>query len=288
VSEGVARRLKLPVGHLPLGGATLIMGVVNVTPDSFSDGGKFIDRQTAVEQGLRLAREGAAILDVGGESTRPGSDPTPLAEELDRVLPVVRELKERSGAVISIDTYKAEVASAAIQAGATMVNDVTALNGDPQMAPLCAKSRVAVVLMHMLGTPRTMQADPRYGDVVAEVRDFLAAQARVALAAGIDRESIMVDPGIGFGKTVDHNLELIRNLPVLARLGYPVLLAASRKAFIGKITGREKPADRLWGTIGVHALAAALGADMVRVHDVAPLREALQMVDAIMAARMAT
>jgi dihydropteroate synthase len=288
VPEAGERRLKLPGGHLPWGGATLIMGVVNVTPDSFSDGGRFLDQRVAVEQGLRLAREGAAILDVGGESTRPGSEPTPLHEELDRVLPVVRELKARSGAVISIDTYKAEVASAAIEAGAAIVNDVTALNGDPQMAGLCGTSGVGLVLMHMLGSPRTMQMDPRYADVVIEVRDFLAAQAGKALAAGVDPLSIVVDPGIGFGKTLEHNLELIRNLPVLARLGYPVLLGASRKAFIGKLTGRQLPAERLWGTLGAHVLGAALGAHIVRVHDVAPLKEALQVADAVMAARVAT
>lgn len=285
--KGVSRRLQLPGGHLPLGGATLIMGVVNVTPDSFSDGGHFLAREAAVAQGLRLAGEGANILDVGGESTRPGSDPTPLAEELDRVLPVVRELKKRCNAAVSIDTYKAEVAEAAIAAGADMVNDVTALAGDPQMAGLCARSRVGLVLMHMLGTPRTMQQNPHYDDVVAEVAGFLAAQAQAALAAGVAPEAIVVDPGIGFGKTVEHNLELIRNLPALARLGYPVLLGASRKAFIGKLTGREKPAERLWGTLGVHVLGAALGADIVRVHDVAPLKEALLVADAVMAARVA-
>ncbi|CAO0822316.1 dihydropteroate synthase [Desulfarculales bacterium] len=285
--DGSSRRLKLPVGYLPLGGATLIMGVVNVTPDSFSDGGRFLDHEAAVAQGLRLAQEGAAILDVGGESTRPGSEPTPLSEELDRVLPVVRELKKRSGAAVSIDTYKAEVASAAIAAGADMVNDITALRGDPEMAGLCAKSGVGLVLMHMLGSPRTMQADPRYDDVVAEVVSFLADQAQAALAAGVDRAAIMVDPGIGFGKTMDHNLELIRNLPALARLGYPVLLGASRKAFIGKITDRHRPADRLWGTLSAHVLGSTLGADMVRVHDVAPMKEALLVADTVMAARVA-
>lgn len=283
-AKPVPRRLKLPGGHLSLGQATLIMGVVNVTPDSFSDGGLFVDRQAAVEQGLDLARQGAAILDIGGESTRPGSEPTPLAVELDRVLPVVRELKQRSGAIISIDTYKAEVAEAAIAAGADIVNDVTALKGDPAMAGLCAVSGAALVLMHMLGSPRTMQVDPQYQDVVAEVRDFLAAQAQVALAAGVAPEAIVVDPGIGFGKTLAHNLALIRNLGALSGLGYPVLLGASRKAFIGRLTGRDKPGERLWGTVGAHVLGAALGADMVRVHDVAPLREALQVADAVLAA----
>lgn len=277
------RRLKLPGGQLSLDGSTLIMGVVNVTPDSFSDGGLFHERQAAVEQGVALAREGAGILDIGGESTRPGSDPTPLEVELDRVLPVVRELKQRTGAIISIDTYKAEVASAAIKAGAQIVNDVTALKGDAAMAGLCARKGAALVLMHMLGSPRTMQKDPRYADVVAEVRDFLAAQAEEARAVGVDPEAIVVDPGIGFGKTLEHNLALIRNLSAFVRLGYPVLLGASRKAFIGKLTGRDKPGERLWGTLGAHVLGAALGAHIVRVHDVAPLKEALQVADAVMA-----
>lgn len=282
------RRIRLPRGELPLDQGTVIMGVVNVTPDSFSDGGRFLDRQAAVEQGLRLAAEGARILDIGGETTRPGSEPTPVAVELDRVLPVIRELKARCDAVLSIDTNKAEVAAAACTAGAEIINDITALQGDPEMAALAARSRAGLVLMHMLGTPRTMQQDPHYDDVVSEVRDFLAAQARAALAAGVEREAIVLDPGIGFGKTLTHNLELIRNLPALARLGYPVLLGASRKAFIGHLTGRATPADRVWGSLGVHLLGAALGAQIVRVHDVAPLRDALLVGDAVMAAREAS
>jgi len=264
------------------------MGVVNVTPDSFSDGGRFLDGRAAVEQGLKLAAEGARILDIGGETTRPGSEPTPAAVELDRVLPVIRELKARCDAVISIDTNKAEVAAAAIQAGAEIINDITALRGDPEMAALAARTRAGLVLMHMLGTPRTMQQDPRYADVVAEVRDFLAERAAAALVAGVEREAIALDPGIGFGKTLGHNLELIRNLPVLARLGYPVLLGASRKAFIGQLTDRATPAERLWGSVGVHVLGAALGARILRVHDVAPLREALLVTDAVLAAREAS
>lgn len=282
------RRLRLPRRELPLDQGTVIMGVVNVTPDSFSDGGRFLDSRRAVEQGLKLAGEGARILDIGGETTRPGSEPTPAAVELDRVLPVIRELKARCAAVISIDTNKAEVAAAAIEAGAEIINDITALRGDPEMADLAAHTQAGLVLMHMLGTPRTMQQNPRYADVVAEVRDFLAAQANAALAAGVEREAIVLDPGIGFGKTLAHNLELIRNLPALARLGYPVLLGASRKTFIGQLTGRAVPADRIWGSVGVHVLGAALGARIVRVHDVAPLREALLVTDAVMAAREAT
>ncbi len=282
------RRIRLPRRELPLDQGTVIMGVVNVTPDSFSDGGRFLDRRAAVEQGLRLAAEGARILDIGGETTRPGSEPTPAAVELDRVLPVIRELKARCDAVLSIDTNKAEVAAAACTAGAEIINDITALQGDPEMAALAARSRAGLVLMHMLGTPRTMQQDPHYDDVVSEVRDFLAAQARAALAAGVEREAIVLDPGIGFGKTLTHNLELIRNLPALTRLGYPVLLGASRKAFIGHLTGRATPADRVWGSLGVHLLGAALGAQIVRVHDVAPLRDALLVGDAVMAAREAS
>jgi len=282
------RRLRLPRGELPLDQGAVIMGVVNVTPDSFSDGGRFLDSRAAVEQGLRLAAEGARVLDIGGETTRPGSEPTPATVELDRVLPVIRELKARCDAVVSIDTNKAEVAEAACQAGAEIINDITALRGDPAMAGVAARARAGLVLMHMLGTPRTMQQDPRYADVVVEVRDFLAERAEAALAAGVEREAIVLDPGIGFGKTLTHNLELIRNLPVLARLGYPVLLGASRKAFIGHLTGRATPADRVWGSLGVHVLGAALGARLVRVHDVAPLRDALLVAEAVLAAREAS
>lgn len=282
------RRIRLPRGELPLDQGAVIMGVVNVTPDSFSDGGWFLDSRAAVEQGLKLAGEGARILDIGGETTRPGSEPTPAAVELDRVLPVIRELKARCDAIISIDTNKAEVAEAACQAGAEIINDITALRGDPAMAGVAARARAGLVLMHMLGTPRTMQQDPRYADVVVEVRDFLAERAGAALAAGVERAAIALDPGIGFGKTLTHNLELIRNLPVLARLGYPVLLGASRKAFIGHLTGRTTPAERIWGSVGVHVLGAALGARILRVHDVAPLREALLVTDAVLAAREAS
>ena len=277
--------IRLPRGVLPLDLGTLIMGVVNVTPDSFSDGGLFLDRQAAVEQGLQLAAEGARILDIGGESTRPGSEPAPVEVELDRVLPVIRELRARCDAVISIDTNKAEVAEAAIAAGAEIINDITALNGDPAMAGVAARTRAGLVLMHMLGTPRTMQQNPRYGDVVVEVRDFLAGRAQAAREAGVDPASIVLDPGIGFGKTLTHNLELIRNLKAIKSLGYPVLLGASRKAFIGALTGHAAPAERVWGSLGAHVLGAALGADIVRVHDVAPLRDALVVADAVLAAR---
>lgn len=277
------RRIPLPRGELVLGPRTLIMGVINVTPDSFSDGGLFLDQDRAVAQGLRLAAEGADILDVGGESTRPGSEPTPAEMEMERVLPVIRALSAQTQAVLSIDTSKAQVARAALEAGAQIINDITALRGDPALASLAAASGAGLVLMHMQGSPRTMQADPHYDDVVAEVRDFLAAQALAAQAAGVPPERIIVDPGIGFGKKPEHNLALIRNLGQLAQLGYPVLLGASRKSFIGLLTGREDPRERLWGSLGVHVLGAALGADLVRVHEVAPYQEALAVSDAVMA-----
>ncbi len=276
------RVIPLSGGELKLGPRTLIMGVINVTPDSFSDGGLFWDAERAVTQGLALAAEGADILDVGGESTRPGSEPTPAEVEMERTVPVVQALAAQSGAVISIDTSKAVVAQAALEAGATIINDVTALRGDGDMAALAASSGAGLILMHMLGQPRTMQADPSYGDVVAEVKQFLADRAQVAIAAGVAAERIVVDPGIGFGKTQEHNLTLIRGLGDLAGLGYPVLLGASRKAFIGAITGQERPQDRLWGSMAVHVLGAALGADIVRVHEVAPYKDALAMGDAVM------
>lgn len=274
---------KLPRGEMDFAGGTRIMGVINVTPDSFSDGGWFEDTKTAVAQGLRLAAEGADILDVGGESTRPGSEPTGAAEEMERILPVIESLAHHCPAVVSVDTYKAEVAQAALEAGARIINDITALRGDKRMAGLAATSGAGLILMHMQGEPRSMQLEPAYQDVVTEVRDFLAAQATLAQQAGVEPTRIVLDPGIGFGKTLEHNLELIRGLPALSGLGYPVMLGASRKNFIGVLTGRQEPSQRLWGSVGVHVLGAALGADIVRVHDVAPLKEALAVCDAVMA-----
>ncbi len=274
----------LPGGRrLTLGRRTLIMAAVNVTPDSFSDGGLFYEPQRAVEHALELAEQGADILDIGGMSTRPGSEPVSPQEELQRVLPVIQRLAAACDKPISIDTYRASVAQAALEAGATIINDITALQGDPRMPELAARSGAGVVLMHMQGRPRDMQKNPTYQDVVAEVRDFLAQRAQAAQAAGVARRRIVLDPGIGFGKTFDHNLQLIKGLPALVELGYPVLVGASRKAFIGHLTGREDPLERLNGTIAVHVLAAALGAHIVRVHDAGPLREALAVSDAVMA-----
>jgi dihydropteroate synthase len=277
----MGRRLLHAGGELSLEAGTLIMGVVNVTPDSFSDGGRWFDTKAAIEQGLRLAAEGAHILDIGGESTRPGSDGVSADDEMARVLPVIEALKAGCDAVLSIDTSKADVARAAMAAGAHIINDVTALDGDPEMAGVAAATKAGLILMHMKGVPRTMQKEPRYDNVVAEVKAFLGEHASKAMAAGIERAHIVVDPGIGFGKTKDHNLACIRNLAAFKELGFPVLLGASNKNFIGLITGR--PVDqRLWGTMGAHLAGAVLGADIVRVHEVAPLREALAVSDAIM------
>ncbi|HEX5592340.1 MAG TPA: dihydropteroate synthase [Solirubrobacterales bacterium] len=257
-----------------------IMGVVNVTPDSFSDGGLYLDPEAAVAHGRELAEAGAEILDVGGESTRPGAEPVRAEEELRRVVPVIRGVAD-SSARISVDTSKAEVATAALDAGAEIVNDVTALRGDPEMAPLCAERGAVVVLMHMLGEPRTMQQDPRYDDVVADVKAFLAERLEAAVAAGIDENRVWLDPGIGFGKTGVHNMELLRRLGELRELGRPLVIGTSRKSFIGKVDG--SPADqRLGGTIASSILAAAEGADVLRVHDVAEMRQALTVAAAIL------
>jgi dihydropteroate synthase len=264
-----------------------VMGIVNVTPDSFSDGGLYLDPETAIAHGRALAAEGADVLDVGGESTRPGAEAVDAEAELERVGPVVAALGADAGAggpPVSIDTSKAAVAAAALDAGAAWVNDVTALRADPDLAGLCADRGCRVVLMHMLGTPRTMQEDPRYDDVVDDVRAFLAERIEVATAAGIDEGSILVDPGIGFGKTLEHNLELLRRLGELRELGRPVVVGASRKRFIGAITGREA-GERLGGTAAANVLALAAGADVFRVHDVVAARQALDCAEVILGRR---
>ncbi|MGK2932828.1 MAG: dihydropteroate synthase [Solirubrobacterales bacterium] len=254
------------------------MGIVNVTPDSFSDGGEYFDADKAIRHGHELIAAGADVLDIGGESTRPGAEAVPADEELRRIVPVVEGLV---GTVpISIDTAKAAVAATAIDRGATIVNDVTGLRGDGDMAPLCAERGVEVVLMHMLGTPRTMQNDPTYGDVVAEVRDFLLERTDLAVAAGIDRDNIWIDPGIGFGKTLEHNLALLAATDDFAATGLPVLVGPSRKAFIGKIDGSVE-GDRVGGTIAACLQALAGGSSMVRVHDVGPVVQAIRVAGAI-------
>jgi dihydropteroate synthase len=256
------------------------MGVVNVTPDSFSDGGLYLDPEAAVAHGRDLAAAGAEILDVGGESTRPGAEPVGEEEELRRVIPVIDGLVA-ANCRVSVDTSKAAVAAAALDAGAEIVNDVTALRGDPEMASLCAERGATVVLMHMLGEPRTMQQDPRYDDVVADVKAFLAERLGAAVAAGIDEDRVWLDPGIGFGKTGAHNMELLRRLGELCELGRPLVIGTSRKSFIGGVDG--SPADqRLGGTIATSVLAAAEGADVLRVHDVAEVRQALAVAAAVL------
>jgi dihydropteroate synthase len=265
-----------------------VMGVVNVTPDSFSDGGLYIDAGAAVAHALELEAEGARILDIGGESTRPGAAPVGARVELDRVLPVIQGLHDRGvHARISIDTSKAPVAAAALDAGASLVNDVTALRGDPAMAELVASRGVQCCLMHMLGEPRTMQEDPRYDDVVSDVKAFLEQRMAFAVAAGIREERILLDPGIGFGKTAEHNLELLARLGELVALGRPVVIGTSRKSFLGRITGRPVD-DRLAATIATNVLAYERGARVFRVHDVAPVRDALVIADATVRRRWPT
>ncbi len=257
------------------------MGVVNVTPDSFSDGGLWLDADRAVAHGVELAAQGAAILDIGGESTRPGAEPVSAAEELRRVGPVIERLAAAgTGAQLSIDTAKAQVAQAALTAGATYVNDVTALRGDAAMAGVIAQAGCDCCLMHLQGEPRTMQSDPRYADVVGEVVAFLRSRVAVALAAGIAPERIQVDPGIGFGKTLEHNLELLRRLDEVAALGFPVVVGVSRKAFLGTLTGREAPAARVAATVAANVLAFERGARIFRVHDVAATVDGLRVATA--------
>jgi dihydropteroate synthase len=272
------------------------MGIVNVTPDSFSDGGRFLQADAAIAHGLRLAAEGADILDVGGESTRPGAEPVSEREELDRVLPVIEGLAAARGAgaspQISIDTSKAAVAEAALAAGASLVNDVSALRGDARMGALIAEHQADCCLMHMRGEPRTMQREPSYGDVVEEVGAFLRERLEHALAEGIARERIMLDPGIGFGKAEAHNLELLDRLGELCALGAPILIGTSRKTFIGRVLARargdEQPVEldaRLSGTIATNVLAYERGASVFRVHEIAPIRDALALAAATLGGR---
>jgi dihydropteroate synthase len=256
-----------------------IMGILNVTPDSFSDGGEWFHYDQAVEHGAKLVAEGADILDVGGESTRPGAGPVAVDEELRRVVPVVRALRD-AGAQISVDTMKLAVAEAAVEAGATYVNDVTAFRHEPELAAFVAERGCDCCLMHMLGEPRTMQQDPRYDDVVADVRAFLEERVAFALGEGVREERIMIDPGIGFGKTLEHNLELLRRLDEIVAIGLPVVVGTSRKSFLGRLTGREDPHERVAATLATTVLALERGAMVFRVHDVGPTRDALAVATA--------
>ena len=258
----------------------LIMGVVNVTPDSFSDGGRYLDPAAALAHACRLVEEGADILDIGAESTRPGSCPVSEDEEIRRLLPVVTAVARSVSVPISVDTSKSHVAKVALDAGAGMVNDVTALRGDKDMADVIAETGASVVLMHMQGTPGTMQRAPHYAHVVEEVSSFLAERARVALDRGIGKNQIVLDPGIGFGKVLVHNLELLGQLRTLTKLGYPVLVGPSRKAFIGQIIDRPVE-ERAWGTAAAVAVAVMQGAGILRVHDVAAMRDVVKVAAAI-------
>ncbi len=256
--------------------SVLVMGILNTTPDSFSDGGRFTDEEVAIAYAVSMAEQGADVVDVGGESTRPGAEPITVDEELSRVVPVVERLVRTLRIPISVDTCKADVAEAALEAGARIVNDVTALRGDPRMAKVVRRYNAGLVLMHMLGTPATMQSDPHYEDVVLEVRGFLAERLCVALDAGIPRERVVLDPGIGFGKKLEHNLELIRRVGELRELGQPLLVGPSRKRFIGEALDLPVT-ERREGTLVACAIAVANGADAVRVHDVGPVRRAVDM-----------
>lgn len=256
-----------------------LMGILNITPDSFSDGGVHLEASTAIDAGKRMADEGADLLDVGGESTRPGAEPVSVEDELKRVIPVVEGLV-KAGLAVSIDTSKASVARVALQAGASVVNDVTAFR-DPDMTGVCADAKCTICLMHMQGEPRTMQENPRYENVVTEVRDFLVQRAQSITGDGFPSEHIWLDPGIGFGKTVDHNLSLLKNLEALVATGYPVLVGVSRKSFIGRLLGGLPVEERLEGTLAAQVVAQLKGARIIRAHDVKEARRALDIAQAI-------
>jgi len=275
------RTLEIRGRRFTLGPRVWLMGIVNVTPDSFSDGGVYFDPRKAVERGLELVADGADIVDVGGESTRPGSRPVPAAEEIGRILPVIEGLRRQTRALLSVDSTKAAVAQAALDAGADIVNDTSAFRFDPAMPGVVARAGAGAVLMHMQGTPLTMQNAPHYDDLLGEIGAFLSDRIRVAEAAGIPRERLIVDPGLGFGKTVEHNLELLRRQADLQALGRPLLLGFSRKAFLGAILDLP-PGERLEGTIAAAVLSAERGAHILRVHDVGPVARAVRAAEAIL------
>ncbi len=260
---------------------TYIMGILNVTPDSFSDGGLFIDRKRAVEHAISMVESGADIIDIGGESTRPGSSPVTLNEELKRTIPVIETLSDHIKVPISIDTYKAEVAKMALSAGASIVNDISGLRFDPEMAYFIARKRVPVVIMHIQGTPKNMQKNPFYDDLIREVIIFLRDSIEIAKIAGIKEDMVIIDPGIGFGKTMDHNLQLIKHLGRFKELKRPLLIGTSRKTFIGHILGNISTDERLMGTAATVAISIMNGANIVRVHDVKEIWDVVKLADAI-------
>ncbi len=271
--------LKWGRGKIDFGGGCVVMGILNVTPDSFSDGGEFFEKDAAINRGIEMAAEGAAIIDIGAESTRPGAKSISAQEQIKRAVPVIEALSKKVNIPISIDTYNYEVAKAALDAGASMINDITALK-DERMAKLAAENEVPVILMHMQWMPATMQKEPKYKDVVKEVLEFLLKRAKYAQKIGIPAERIFIDPGIGFGKTGEHNILLLRNIDKFVATGFRVLVGTSRKAFLGKLTGKEKSADRIFGTAATVALCAAARVSIVRIHDVA------QMVDVVKVANI--
>ena len=260
---------------------TYIMGVLNVTPDSFSDGGLHFDKTSALDQGLRMFDAGADIIDIGGESTRPGSEPVALEEELRRTIPVIESLSAKVTVPISIDTYKAEVARRALDAGASIVNDISGLRFDPRMAGVVSASKVPVVVMHIKGSPRSMQQCPAYEALIPEILDYLRGSIAIALEAGVSEEKIIIDPGIGFGKTFDHNLEILHNLDRFALLGRPVLIGPSRKAFIGRILDNAPSQERIYGTAAAVAISIMKGANIIRVHDVREMVQVARVADAV-------
>jgi dihydropteroate synthase len=278
---GETHRFRARGKTFDLGPRTWLIGVVNVTPDSFFNGGLYFEPARAIERALAIAAEGADIIDIGGESSRPGSSPIPAKEEKKRILPVIEVLKQKKDVLISVDTSKAEVAESALAAGADIINDISAGRFDPRMLPLAARSGAGLILMHMKGTPRTMQIAPHYDDVTGEVKAFLKDRLEAAQSCGVSGENIILDPGIGFGKTLEHNLALLNNLGSLSDLGRPLLIGVSRKSFIGKVLKLEAP-DRLEGTIAASVVSILRGASLLRVHDIQPVKRAVAVVEAIL------
>ncbi len=270
--------LTWPGGKLDFSAGCIIMGVLNVTPDSFSDGGDFFDTQKAIERGIEMAQQGAAIIDIGAESTRPGSEAVMSQEQIKKVVPVIEKLAAEIKIPISIDSKDYQVTKAALDAGAAIINDITALS-DERMVKLAAERKTPVILMHMQNNPATMQIEPEYDDVVGEVLDYLLKRAEAVQKAGVEKEKIFIDPGIGFGKTLEHNLELLRKINVFVNSGYRVLLGTSRKSFIGTMTGKKSPKERIFGTAATVALTAAFGVSIARVHDVAQMTDVVKVAN---------
>lgn len=267
--------------HFDFSVNTCIMGILNVTPDSFSDGGQFYDRSKAITHALSMAREGAHIIDIGGESTRPGSEPVSVEQEFDRVIPIIEELSGKIDIPISIDTYKSAVAERALKAGASIINDISGLRFDSNMAAVAAEHDAPLILMHIKGTPKDMQMEPVYDDLMGEITSYLEESISIAKSAGVAEERIIVDPGIGFGKTYEHNLQIIKELPLLRQLGRPVLIGVSRKAFIGNILGGREASERLMGTASAVAISVLNGANIVRVHNVKEMCDVVRVSDAL-------